>query len=341
MEQSNKPGHIIGVAEAAVRRARLAVLTGRLDAGASQLATAKKVTTNSELTLKTLPFLLVVEGQWMLTVGDFSQAEARFSDARNQAEGIQEPLYGAEALLGLARTFLSRKELEAASATFLEAGRQFQLIESTDGDGAAMLGVAQTLIGQEQWDEAIEHCEGALVRFRQVDDQLGQADAQLALGLAHEGNDELNEALNHYDQALTMYQEQQQPLGESDTHYERGGILQLRGDLDGAADEFSKAIALVERVLKTLSTPQLWSIFLRQYAELYAQAIINEVRRNADEQARELLISYVRIADLPSIEGYLKAYEDSLPTSGENLTEEEIRTNKDLIKRLRQLRKGL
>jgi hypothetical protein len=49
----------------------------------------------------------------------------------------------------------------------------------------------------------------------------------------------------------------------------------------------------------------------------------------------------VRIAGLPPIEKYLKAYEDSLPTSGENMTEEEIRANKDLIKRLRQIRKGL
>jgi tetratricopeptide (TPR) repeat protein len=276
-----------------------------------------------------------------LTGGDFSQAETRFSNAHNSAESVQEPLYAAEALLGLARTYLSRSELEAASSTFLEAGRQFQLLESTDGDGAAMLGIAQTLIGQEQWDEAIEHCEGAILRFKQTDDQLGQADALLALGLAHEGNDELDEALNNYDSALTLYQQQQQPLGESDTHFEQGGVFSLRGDLNEALNEFNKAIALVERVLKTLSTPQQWSIFLRQYAELYAQTIITEVRLNADEQAREILISFVRIAGLEPIEQYLKAFEDSLPIGGENLTEEEIRTNKDLIKRLRQLRKGL
>jgi hypothetical protein len=80
---------------------------------------------------------------------------------------------------------------------------------------------------------------------------------------------------------------------------------------------------------------------LRQYAELYAQAVITEVRLNEDERARALLTSFVRIAGLPPIEKYLKAYEDSLPTSGENMTEEEIRANKDLVKRLRQIRKGL
>jgi tetratricopeptide (TPR) repeat protein len=151
----------------------------------------------------------------------------------------------------------------------------------------------------------------------------------------------LDEALNHYDQALTLYQQQQQPLGESDTRFERGDVFRMRGDLDAAMNEFSKAIALVERVLKTLSTPQQWSTFLHQYAELYAQAVITEVRLNEDEQARALLTSFVRIAGLPPVEKYLKAYEDSLPTSGENMTEEEIRANKDLIKRLRQIRKGL
>src|SRR5258708_20917257 len=106
--------------------------------------------------------MLVVEGQLLLTEGDFPQAEARFSDAHNRAEGIQEPFYAAEALLGLARTYLSRSELEAASSTFLEAGRQFQQLESTDGEWAAMLGVAQTLVGQEQGDYVLVNRAGAL-----------------------------------------------------------------------------------------------------------------------------------------------------------------------------------
>jgi hypothetical protein len=49
----------------------------------------------------------------------------------------------------------------------------------------------------------------------------------------------------------------------------------------------------------------------------------------------------VRIAGLPAIEQHVKAYEDSVPTGGENMTDEEIRANKDLIKRIRQVRKGL
>ena len=89
------------------------------------------------------PAIFLAEGQLLLTRGDFSQAENRFSQAYSQAEVLQEPLLAAEALLGLAQTRLSRKELDAASASFLEAGRQFQLLESTDGDAEAMLGIAK------------------------------------------------------------------------------------------------------------------------------------------------------------------------------------------------------
>ncbi len=48
--------------------------------------------------------------------------------------------------------------------------------------------------------------------------------------------------------------------------------------------------------MKTLKTPQQWSIFLRQYPELYAQAAITQVRLNQDAQALTLLQSYARIA---------------------------------------------
>src|SRR5207253_7860680 len=125
----------------------------------------------------------LVEGQLWLTLGDFAQAEARFSEAHTQAEMQQEPLLAAESLLGLAQTRLSRGELEAAANTFLAAGRQFQALESTSGDGLAMLGVAQTLIGQKAWEQATADCEGALTRFQQSDDQVDRAEALLSLGL--------------------------------------------------------------------------------------------------------------------------------------------------------------
>ena len=258
-----------------------------------------------------------------------------------QAEQQQQPLLAAEALLGLARTRLARSELEAASTTFAAAGRQFQLLESIDGDGAALLGAAQVLIGQEAWEEAISRCEAALVRFNQCDDLVGQADVMLTFGMAHRGNDQLDEASMHYEQALTLYQQQQQPLGIADVHYERAGVLLERGEFDAAMGELNKAIELVEQVMRTLNTPQQWTTFILQYTDLYALAAVTELRRRQETRARAVLTSFVRVAGASAIVQRLKAYEDAIPTGGSELTEPEIGVNKDLVKRLGQLRKEL
>jgi tetratricopeptide (TPR) repeat protein len=223
----------------------------------------------------------------------------------------------------------------------MEASRQFQLLESIDGDGAAVLGIAQTLIGRELWEEAISRSEEALTRFNQSDDLIGQADTMLALGLAHEGNGELEEASTDFDQALQLYQQQQQPLGEADTRYERAGVFLAQGNLDAASDELARAITLVEQVMRTLSAPQQWSRFLHQYTELYAQAAITLVQQKQDAQARTLLQSFVQIVGSPEIGQRIKAYEDTILTSSDELSEGEKRANKDLVKRLEQLRKGL
>jgi len=236
---------------------------------------------------------------------------------------------------------LSRKELDAASASFLEAGRQFQLLEYTDGDGEAMLGIAQTLIGRGQWDEAIEHCEGAATRFNQSGNLIGEADTTLALGLAQRGKDNLQDAARKFEQAVTMYQEHQLPLGESDARFERANILLAGEQFDLAMNDLTQAIALVERVMNTLSSPDQWSAFLHQYTELYAQAAITELRRNQDDQARSILSSFVRITGREPIMQYIKAYENSILTASDEMSENETQANNELVKRLRKLRKSL
>jgi tetratricopeptide (TPR) repeat protein len=261
--------------------------------------------------------------------------------AHNQAEEQQQPLLATEALLGLARTKLARGELDTASTIFVEARRQFQLLESIDGDGSAVLGVAQTLIGRERWEEAISRCEEALTRFNQSDDLIGQADTMLSLGLTHRGEGILEEAADDFELALKLYQQQQQPLGEADTRYEQAGILLARGSLDAANDELSRAIALVEQVMKTLSMPEQWSTFLQQYTSLYAQAAITLVRLKQNFQAAVQLQSFTRIAGSGEVVQQIKAYEGTIPTSGDEITENEMRANKELIKRLGQLRKGV
>ncbi len=215
------------------------------------------------------------------------------------------------------------------------------MLESTDGDGSAVLGVAQVNIGQERWDEALENSAAALLRFNQTGDMLGQADAQLTHGLAHSSKDELDEALTDFEQALNLYQRQNRPLGIADARFALGALFMTQGKLEQARDEQTKAISQVERVMNTLRTPQQWSTFLRQYAKQYAESALCDLRRNQDEQARTLLQNFVRIAGTSDLVRNLKTYEDTIPTASEELSEEELRTNRELVRRLERLRKSL
>jgi len=341
--QLTEPFRSYGLAEAILRQARLAIASGSLKVAWEQLNTARPhVESGSSHHARLAPLLALAEGEWYLTLGESARAEGRFSEARQRAEMLQEPLLAAEALLALARTYLARSELEAALLTYTEAERQFQQLENPVGTAAATLGSAQVMIGQQRWSEAIERGETALTRFGQNEDLTGQAETLLALGLAHRNMEQLDEAWANLEAALRLYQQQGQPLGESDARYERAGVLLAQGRLDEAADELQRAIALVEQVRQTLPAPEQWTApFMRQYAALYAQAAITEVRRNREQQARALLEAYVRLAGPHELLEQLKAYEESIPTGGEHLSEEAISANKDLQKRLRQLRKGL
>ena len=93
--------------------------------------------------------------------------------------------------------------------------------------------------------------------------------------------------------------------------------------------------------MKTISSPQRWGTFLRQYAAQYAETIITDIRSQQNTQARTLIQSFIRIAGKTVIEKHLKALQNTLPTEGEELSEEELRTNKTLVKNLEQIRKGL
>ena len=179
------------------------------------------------------------------------------------------------------------------------------------------------------------------MRFTQADDQLGQADAELTLGLAQRGNEQFDEALSHFNQALTLYQRQPQPLGEADTRYERAGIFLARGELQQAEGELRRAIALVERVMKTLKTPEQWRLFLQQYTELYAQHAITLARLGREGEAQGSLQGFAHIAGPAELKSYLHTFEASIPADGEQLTEEQLAENQALHRLLHHLRKGL
>ena len=170
---------------------------------------------------------------------------------------------------------------------------------------------------------------------------IGLADAMLTRGLAYSAKDAQDEALADFEQALKLYHQQRRPLGVADTRSARARIFLLRGNLPQARDEQAKAITQVERVMQGLRSAQQWATFLRQYAQLYVETAVTDMRSGADEQARARLQAYVRIAGSGELKQFLQEYEEAIPTSGDELSEEELRSNKDLVKRLGQLRKGL
>src|SRR6202165_4118784 len=101
----------ISVAEAQLRLALLAVFAGRLDEANSYLTTAKSAVVSQPQADQVVPQMQIIQGQLLLTQGDFVQAETSFSTAHNLAEGQQEPLLAAEGLLGLGKTRLERGEI--------------------------------------------------------------------------------------------------------------------------------------------------------------------------------------------------------------------------------------
>lgn len=329
------------IIQANVGLARLAILSGNLKEAETYLAEAEAKTQYNTLTTQLRPEVFAVQGQLRLTEGDFAEAETHYSTVHNQAEALQQSTLAIEALLGQAQTRLAQRELKSALVTFFEAGRQFQLIENTNGDGASVLGVAQVHMGQQQWDEALDNCEAALIRFRQTDDQLSEADAILTRGLAQRAKGELDTALADFEQALRLYHQQRRPLGVADTRFARGSVFLLRGEFERARDEQSKAIIQVERVMNSISTPQRWGTFLRQYAEQYAETATTDLHQHNDSQARTLLQNFAGIVGSAEIIQHLRAYEAAIPIGGEELSEEEIQMNTDLVKRLVQLRRNL
>jgi tetratricopeptide (TPR) repeat protein len=329
------------LAHAQLQQARIFILTGEMQDAELYLQAAHETIQKISLATQAEPLYEIIKGKHLLAQGDFPLAEQHFTNAYHLAEAVHHPLLAAEAMYGQAETRLARTDLNAARETFLAVGRQFQLLESTNGDGLAILGLAQVNIGLEKWDDAEENCASALNRFQQTTDLLDQADALLVHGLVHRSKDETDEALADFEQALKLYYQQHRPLGIADACFACGSIYLLRENLEQAREAQDKAILQVERVMHTISSHAHWSTFLRQYAEQYAQTIITDIRRQQNTQARTLLENFIRIAGKTQIEKHLKAYQDTLLTEGEELPEEELRTNKALVQSLEQVRKGL
>jgi hypothetical protein len=98
---------------------------------------------------------------------------------------------------------------------------------------------------------------------------------------------------------------------------------------------------LVEQVTGRLAAPDDRRAFLRRWLGLYSDAVISSIRTGNDERARALAESFAARAGGAELAAQLKAYEESIPTRGGNLTKEQQDQNKQLVKRISDLRKKL
>ena len=147
--------------------------------------------------------------------------------------------------------------------------------------------------------------------------------------------------MSDFEQALKLYHQQRRPLGVADTRFARGSVFLLRGDYVRAREDQGKAIIQVERVMHSISKPERWGMFLRQYAQQYAETALADLQQQHDEEARALLQNFIRVAGSKEILKQLRGYEKDIPVSGEDLTPEELSSNIEIVRRLTELRKGL
>ncbi|HEU5200949.1 MAG TPA: hypothetical protein VFU32_15025, partial [Ktedonobacterales bacterium] len=104
---------------------------------------------------------------------------------------------------------------------------------------------------------------------------------------------------------------------------------------------FEGALALVEKVTGRLATPDDRRAFLRRWLGLYSDAVLSNIRTGHDERARTLAESFATHTGDAELAAQLKAFEESLPTRGGNLTKEQQDQNKQLAKHISYLRKRL
>jgi hypothetical protein len=93
--------------------------------------------------------------------------------------------------------------------------------------------------------------------------------------------------------------------------------------------------------MNSISKPERWGMFLRQYAQQYAETALADLQQQHYEEARALLQDFIRVAGSKEILKQLRGYEKDIPVSGEDLTPEELSRNIEIVRHLTELRKGL
>lgn len=114
-EHSGTQRAIWQIAEAELRLASLATMTGDLNEAATRLDAADEIIKQHALPGPVVPQAAIERGRGLQARGDIAQAES-----------VQDPFLAAEAVLALAQIQLAGNELEEALETFEEARRRFR-----------------------------------------------------------------------------------------------------------------------------------------------------------------------------------------------------------------------
>ncbi|MGE3800956.1 MAG: LuxR C-terminal-related transcriptional regulator [Candidatus Kapaibacterium sp.] len=128
----------------------------------------------------------------------YREAAKSFKAAMGLLKGINYQFEYAEAVMGMGRVYLKKKDLLAAKKYFEQASQIFQDLKSAPGKMMVDIEKAQVHLGLSEWVEAINLLRGAL-KFLQTNRLSGrQGLVHKLLARAYEGGGDLKKSLEHY-----------------------------------------------------------------------------------------------------------------------------------------------
>jgi tetratricopeptide (TPR) repeat protein len=273
--------------------------------------------------------------------GRFQEAAAACVISRQAAQEAIAPVVEVDAALDLASIELDQNQIDLAVGHYNEAGTLARAAEERIGEGLANIGLAQVMLHRELWDEALERFQEVLPRFRGVGDVNGQGTTLIGIGLAQRSLGNYASAQNVFAEAAELYRAAEQPLGEAEALYGHGSALVPQERQEEATQSFDAAIERVERTMPHLAAPDDRAFFLRRWVNLYADAIISNLRTGKDERANALADGFAARAGGKELAAQLKAFEESLANKDHTLTKEQQEQQKHLARRIGDLRKRL
>jgi tetratricopeptide (TPR) repeat protein len=178
----------------------------------------------------------------LLQLEDFQEAEIVFQKLIQLCSRTGKQIIHAHALLGLASTYISRRQLDRAEDLILQSEERF--IASEDDTGAPYIAFhrARIKLHQGQLEDALVYAEQALKTFQDIDNPEGRVQCHLILGQIHEKLEQWKKALSHYDLAIEVLEVLGNQTHSLETRVTKGKLLLQIGRERLAEREFSYVI---------------------------------------------------------------------------------------------------